>query len=292
MTNRRPLAQLLVLTTAALVFFAGCGADQASDAPRSGAPAEGSASTGAAPADTSYFDAFARVRSVTPSGSHAVLEHGTIEGFMDAMTMPFELLDPALAEEVSAGDSVHFEIRVIDNVVKVVDLTPADEYAPAENSTPRSSDPAEGGAAPSAATKGLGQAIPFELTALDGSTLSLADLAGKVVVLNFWATWCGPCREEIPEFNRLQAEYVDQGVQFVGIALDEEGQSIVEPFAKELAIAYPTLLDDGKVSEAYKGHYVVPTTYLIDRSGTIRLRYIGAVTFETMIPILDELTAG
>jgi len=276
MTISRQPARFLVLAIT-LVFLAGCAAPSDDITPdSSGAASEGSASTGATPADTSYFDAFARVRSVTPSGSHAVLEHGTIEGFMDGMTMPFELADPSLAEEVSAGDSVHFEIRVVNNAVKVVDFTPADEYVPET----------------SAARKGLGRATPFELTALDGTTLSLADLAGKVVVLNFWATWCGPCREEIPEFNRLQAEYADQGVQFVGIALDEEGQSIVEPFAKELAIAYPTLLDDGKVSEDYRGHYVVPTTYLIDREGTIRRRYIGAVTFETMIPILDELTAS
>ncbi len=268
---------------AALVLFAGCGASTETDSLRPSEPSEGgSASTQAAPADTFHFDAFARVRSITPSGSHAVLEHGNIEGFMDAMTMPFELDRPELAEEVSPGDSVHFDIRVVGNVVKIIDFTPADAYEPT------TSDASGTGGA----RKGLGQAIPFELTALDGTTLSLGDLAGKVVVLNFWATWCGPCREEIPEFNRLQAEYGARGVQFVGVALDEEGQSIVEPFAEELSIAYPTLLDDGKVSEAYKGHYVVPTTYLIDREGVIRRRYIGAVTFETMIPILDELTAG
>jgi len=282
MNTVSPMTRHPYLFLFALLLFAGCGATSDSDTPRaSDNAAEGSASTSAAPADTLYFDAFARVRSVTPSGSHAVLEHGNIEGFMDAMTMPFELATSELAAKVEPGDSVHFEIRVVDNTVNVIDFTPADEYE-AETS---------GAAASSGARRGLGQATPFELTALDGSTLSLADLAGKVVVLNFWATWCGPCREEIPEFNRLQAEYADRGVQFVGVALDEEGQSIVEPFARELAIAYPTLLDDGKVSQAYKGHYVVPTTYLIDRDGTIRRRYIGAVTFETMIPILDELTA-
>lgn len=255
----RTLTLTLTLTSLFFVFLVGCQTD---------APTEDAV---AAPPDTSFFQAYARVQSIPPSRSHIVLQHGELNGFMSAMTMPFALADSTLADGFAAGDSVWFQIRVTTTGTVLTDLTPFDR-APSEPTV-----------------IGLGRAHPFELTALDGTQVSLVSLSGKVVVLNFWATWCGPCRDEIPEFIRLQDELGLEGVQFVGIALDEEGADIVRPFTEELGVNYPNLIDDGVVSEAYRGHYVVPTTYLIDRRGHMRHRYVGAVTFDTLIPRLREL---
>lgn len=115
----------------------------------------------------------------------------------------------------------------------------------------------------------------FMLTNLEGKVVKLLDFRGKVVILDFWATWCPPCREGIPDFIALQEQYGDKGFQMVGISLDQGGVSVVRPFVVENGINYPVLLTDGKVESAYGGIRGIPTTFVIDKTGNIRTKYIG-----------------
>jgi thiol-disulfide isomerase/thioredoxin len=136
----------------------------------------------------------------------------------------------------------------------------------------------------------FGPAAPdFELEAMEGGTFQLSEHLGEVVVLNFWATWCAPCREEIPGFIRLQEEMGDQGVQFVGISLDEEGFSIVRPYAVEMGINYPIIVDDGSVAALFGFGEIYPTTFVINRKGQIVAHIPGLLPEQALRPMLDEL---
>jgi len=112
-----------------------------------------------------------------------------------------------------------------------------------------------------------GAAPAFTLTNLEGKSISLADFRGKVVVLDFWATWCPPCKREIPDFIDLQKEYGSRGVQIVGIALDEPEK--VRAFAQQNGMNYPVLLGSDEVTMRYGGIEGIPTTFIIDKSGRI-----------------------
>lgn len=129
----------------------------------------------------------------------------------------------------------------------------------------------------------------FTLATLRGDTLRLSDLRGRIVVLNFWATWCAPCRIETPEFVALQEVFKNWGVQFVGLSVDEEGFDVVRPFAEAYGINYPVVVDDGTVAARYEGITGYPTTYLINRRGEITHYMPGMLTQETLRPVLVEL---
>jgi thiol-disulfide isomerase/thioredoxin len=133
----------------------------------------------------------------------------------------------------------------------------------------------------------------FTSTDLDGKAFDLAAYKGKVLVLNFWATWCGPCRREIPDFIQLQDEYGSGGLQVVGIALDEQGASIVKPFAEKFKINYPVVVDaKSEVAALYGQMNAIPVTIIVDRSGKIRSRQVGMRTkaqIEALaVPLLKE----
>jgi len=114
----------------------------------------------------------------------------------------------------------------------------------------------------------------FTLTDINGKEVSLSDYKGKVILLDFWATWCGPCRMEIPSFIQLQDEYKDD-VVVLGISLDQGGPKDVVPFAKKMNINYPVVYGDGNVVQAYGGVRSIPTTFVIDRDFNIQRKYVG-----------------
>jgi peroxiredoxin len=121
--------------------------------------------------------------------------------------------------------------------------------------------------------------MDFTLKDMDGKDVSLADLKGKVVLLNFWATWCGPCKIEIPLFVELQEKYRDQGVVFLGLSVDDPPDKL-KPFAEEYKMNYPVLVGNGRedVQDAYGPIWGIPVTVVIDREGRICKRHMGLAT--------------
>ncbi len=115
----------------------------------------------------------------------------------------------------------------------------------------------------------------FALQTLAGQTLRLSDLRGKAVLLNFWATWCPPCKEEIPWFVELQKQYGPQGLQIVGVAMDDAGHDVIAKFAATMKIDYPVMLGTDQVADEYGGVESLPTTFYIGRDGKIVSRVFG-----------------
>jgi thiol-disulfide isomerase/thioredoxin len=122
----------------------------------------------------------------------------------------------------------------------------------------------------------MGNLAPdFELPGLDGKNLKLSDLRGKAVLLNFWATYCGPCKIEMPWFVELQKEYGPRGFQIVGVAMDDASTEDIAKFAKEMGVNYPILLGRESVGQSYGGIGVLPTTFFVDRDGKLIAREFG-----------------
>lgn len=130
---------------------------------------------------------------------------------------------------------------------------------------------------PVAALPKLGTAPDWKLVDLNGAAVSSDQFKGKVVVIDFWATWCPPCRAEIPGYIDLARKYGKDGVVIVGISLDQGGPGVVKEFATKMGINYPIVMGDDRVVAAFGGVEGIPTTFLIDRTGQIRDRKVGAV---------------
>ncbi len=129
------------------------------------------------------------------------------------------------------------------------------------------------GASPPAAIPG--NPVPaFTAKELDGTPVAGAP-AGKVTVLNFWATWCPPCRGEIPDFIALQNQYKDQGLVVVGVSLDQGGAGVVSSFAKSQGMNYPVVMGTDDVAALYGDIQAIPTTFVIDRSGKVVAKHEG-----------------
>ncbi len=123
----------------------------------------------------------------------------------------------------------------------------------------------------------------FSLVDLNGQPLELANYRGKVVLLDFWATWCTPCRGEIPHFVEFQDKYGSQGLQVVGISMDDSAKP-VNDFYRQFKMNYPVALGNEKMATAYGGVLGLPVTFLIGRDGTIAAKYIG----EAQMPALEQ----
>src|SRR5215470_16867328 len=129
----------------------------------------------------------------------------------------------------------------------------------------------------------------FELKTLDGKTVKLSDFRGKGVLLNFWATWCGPCKIEMPWFVELQKEYGPQGLEIVGIAMDDEGSNeTIAKFIKQMGVNYTILVGKDSVGESYGGVGVLPTTFFIDRDGKLTAREFGLVSRSVFVDHIKE----
>lgn len=115
-----------------------------------------------------------------------------------------------------------------------------------------------------------GQTAPdFELTTLEGKKIRLSDLRGKAVLLNFWATWCEPCKIEMPWFVQLEKQYGPEGLQVLGVAMDDTSEKEISQFVTEMGVNYPVLVGKEAVGDEYGGIIHLPTTFYIDRSGKI-----------------------
>ena len=123
----------------------------------------------------------------------------------------------------------------------------------------------------------------FSLQDLDGQPLQLANYRGKVVLLDFWATWCTPCLGEIPHFVAFQNQYREQGLQVIGISMDD-GPKPVREFYQQFKMNYPVALGTDKLAEAYGGVLGLPVTFLIGRDGQVAAKYVG----EVQMPVLEQ----
>jgi len=129
------------------------------------------------------------------------------------------------------------------------------------------------------------KAPQFALKDLRGKTVRLEDLKGKVVLLNFFATWCRPCRVEIPEFVKLHNRFKIKGLEIVGISLDMEGAAVLNPFVQRYGITYPIVIGTRQVVEDYGGIRGIPTSFLVDHDGSLAAKYEG-------VPSPQELEAS
>jgi thiol-disulfide isomerase/thioredoxin len=110
----------------------------------------------------------------------------------------------------------------------------------------------------------------FTLTDLNGKKVSLSDYKGRPVLVNFWATWCGPCKVEMPWFEEFQKQYAAQGFQILGLTDDvDAGKDTITKVAHRIGVSYPILLTDGKVQTAYGGLDVLPMSFYVDRNGVV-----------------------
>jgi len=130
----------------------------------------------------------------------------------------------------------------------------------------------------------------WTLRDLAGKPVNSDQFKGKVVVIDFWATWCPPCRKEIPGFVDLHRRYADKGLVIVGIALDRMGPSAIKTFVEKFGMKYPVVIGDARIAETFGGIEAIPTTFVIDRTGKIvgkHVGYEGRETFEKEIkPLL------
>lgn len=133
-------------------------------------------------------------------------------------------------------------------------------------------------------------AAPIQTRALDGGDWNLASMRGKVVIIDFWATWCGPCRKTIPHLIELQENYGGRDVEIVGISLDQNGRAAVEPFVREAGINYPIILDpQSRYADQFGGVEGIPTFFLIDRKGRVAARQVGAGPKESLAAAIEAL---
>lgn len=152
--------------------------------------------------------------------------------------------------------------------------TPPGASQTAPEGPPQSAAP---GAAQTAAS-GSSQRRPapeFTLKDLDGKDVSLSQFRGKVVILDFWATWCPPCRMEIPHFVELERDYRSKGLAVVGISLDQGGAQVVRPFAEQNGINYTMLVNGQPLAGLYGGITGIPTTFVLDKQGRVAKAFEG-----------------
>jgi peroxiredoxin len=139
----------------------------------------------------------------------------------------------------------------------------------------------------------------FALKDADGRTVRLSDYRGKVVLLDFWATWCGPCKIEIPWFMEFERKYKDRGFSVIGISMDEEGWEVVKPFVAELGVNYRMVIGNDDLAAEFGGVEALPTTFLIDREGRIADVHVGLASkssfqngIEELLQSPDSVTGG
>jgi cytochrome c biogenesis protein CcmG/thiol:disulfide interchange protein DsbE len=124
-----------------------------------------------------------------------------------------------------------------------------------------------------------GGAPDFTLPAVDGSMVSMSDYRGKVVLVDFWATWCPPCQEMIPVLSKLNKRYSDKGLVILGVSLDRDGLEVLGSFVHENMIPYKVIMGDTRIGNAFGGVSTIPTLYIVDRDGRLVRKLTGYHSF-------------
>ena len=120
-----------------------------------------------------------------------------------------------------------------------------------------------------------GGAPDFTLPAVDGSMVSMSDYSGKVILVDFWATWCPPCQEMIPILSKLHKKYSEKGLVILGVSLDKDGLGVLGTFVHENMIPYKVVMGDNRISNAFGGVSSIPTLYMVDREGRLVRKLTG-----------------
>ncbi len=129
----------------------------------------------------------------------------------------------------------------------------------------------------------------FALKDSTGKTVKLSDFRGKVVLLNFWATWCGPCKMEVPWFMEFEQKHKDQGLVILGVAMDDDGWDVVKPYLERYRVNYRVVMGTPEVADLYGGVESLPTTFLLDREGRVARTHIGLVSKKDYQDDIDQL---
>ena len=177
------------------------------------------------------------------------LAHEEIPGYMPAMQMPFPVERPELLEGLRMGDQVRFHLTLRNGSALVTGIDRLPSYS--------------------------GPLPAFDLATMTGETLSSSEFLGKVVVVNFWASWCEPCKVEMPILNQMRQDYPEADFEVVGIAQDPESRDAIAGIVEELGIGYPILLTDGTLETAVGGIPVIPGTLIVDRDGQVVDKRLG-----------------
>ena len=169
--------------------------------------------------------------------------------------------------------------KLISKKIVIVILLTVFILAGCDNSPSPSPSPSPSTSAPAgSAAKGqlIGNIAPdFTLTNMSGQQVSLSQYRGKVVILNFWATWCPPCREEMPSMEALYQKYTDQGLVILAVNIDENGEPAVRKFLMKTPYSFPILLDSKNVAQNIYGVFRFPESFIIDREGIVVEKIIG-----------------
>ncbi len=129
----------------------------------------------------------------------------------------------------------------------------------------------------------------FTLKDIEDRDVRLSDYEGKVVLLNFWATWCGPCKIEMPWFVEFQQKYKDRGFSVIAVSMDEEGWDVVRPFLEDLKPNFPVVIGNDEMGDEFGGVVALPTTFIIDKEGKIASSHQGLVSKGDYEEEIEEL---
>ena len=203
----------------------------------------------------SRFEGEGRVVALDESEGIVTLDHGPISGLMPAMQMAFPVQRPEQLVGLQAGALVRFSLQARGPEWVIATIEPVRDH-PQPNLT---SFPAP----------------DFTLPTLSGAPIRFSDLRGKVVLLNFWATWCGSCRAEMPTIEALHRQYKDRGLEVLAVNLDTAPIAKVQTFVDKSGVSLRVGLDPLSSTARTYRVLVLPTTYLIDRAGNVIVREIG-----------------
>jgi thiol-disulfide isomerase/thioredoxin len=214
------------------------------------------------PADLTEHDVIGVIAEIPEDRETIVLSHEAIPGYMEAMVMRFSVSTPDLLDGIVTGNEVSFRLLTDGEAAVIKGIDKISEHI---------------------------QVFPeFELETLEGDPIGSESFSGKVTLINFWASWCGPCKIEIPWFVEMKEQY-GEDFEIIGIAQDPSNREAISDLMAELGINYTVLMSDGGVEARVGGVHAVPTTFVLDRDARVVGRHVGLVQKAVLEEELAEL---
>jgi len=205
----------------------------------------------------------------------AVPVRGTVEDVEE------EAIDESDNEEATSEEQITDEAPALNDQTSEEETTEEQEEETSEEASEELEETEE-----SSEQENIAYSNDFSLKDIDGNTVSLSNYQGKIVVLNFFSTWCGPCIAEIPDFVEVYNQYKDRNIQFVGVSLDSD-MGALKQFISENKMNYPVVVDDGNVSDIWSIEFI-PTTYILDRNGNMLNSRVGQMAKVDLVNLIEE----